>query len=395
MPKKFFGTVITPVVGMERTCMIALSTIQGQDNYYSQLLNLRDETTGRPFFNIYKFNLACDACIASNQAKTCEHRLDELPEYLAPAKQLQIRQILRQIGLDAALEQETLNLSSSANDACFPSGTIENLFSKKEYVLSPSDIKDAKIPYVWCFIDPNNGGGSDLSICSAFQYRGSFVFCGGELLNTTTNSVAIPWIFRHFQGIRSQPKLEDALIFLFVENNSPMLVNELLLQINNKKAVRDVIPINRFGFDTETVQLNHTTTKKHHGNAISHGSVTTDVLKEKATEFFALGLDNNLFNFYETFCCVYSTQPNNPKHDQKREYMKSAKLQLQNWSRCMKHMKDEMFVSKVKYTYSGKHAGRDDGAVSILMLTYYIHFHVTERMDMIKEMLQKRIPLML
>ena len=394
MHRKFFGTVITPVVGMARTCMIALSTIQGQDNYYSQLLNLRDEITGRPFFNIYKFNLACDACVAANKAKNCKHRLDELPDYLAPHKQLQIRQILTQIGLESALEQETLNISSTANDSCFPSGLVENLFTKKEFVLTPDRIHLHEIPYVWCCIDPNSSGSSYVSICSAFQDRGgdNFIFCGGDLLNTTASSVAIPWIFKHFEAVRSLPKLRNALIFLFVENNNPNLVYELGIQINNHQAVKDVILINRFGFDTETVELDHSTAKHHHGNRIGHGVATTNPVKEKMTELFKEGLQLGKFSFYEPFVSVYSSQPDNPKFDPKRDYFKCVKLQLQAWSKCLRIPKDPLSANKIKYTYSGKHAGPDDGAMAMLLLVYYISFHIRHRWEDIQDLLQSRYP---
>jgi hypothetical protein len=394
MRREFFGTIITPVVGMARTCMIALSTIQGQDNYYSQLLNLRDEITGRPFFNIYKFNLACEACIASNKAKDCKHRLDELPDYLAPHKQLQIRQILKQIGLESALEQETLNISSTANDSCFSPALVERLFTKDEFIKRTSKIELAEIPYVWCCIDPNSSGSSCVAICSAFQDRGSdnFIFCGGDLLHTTATSAAIPWIFKHFEAIRSLPKLQNAMIFLFVENNNPSLVYELGIRINNHQEVRDVVLINRFGFDTETVELDNSRARMHHGHRVGHGLATTNVVKEKMTQLFKEGLQLGKFSFYEHFTSVYASNPDDPNQDLVRLYKNNVKEQLKAWSKCVRIPKDPMSATKIKYTYSGKHNGPDDGAMSMLLLVYYISYHIRNRWEDIQEMMRNRYP---
>lgn len=397
MHRKFFGTIITPVVGMARTCMIALSTIQGQDNYYSQLLNLRDEITGRPFFNIYKFNLACEACIATNKAKDCKHRLDELPEYLAPHKQLQIRQILKQIGLEQALEQETLNISSTANDSCFPSVLVEHLFTKDTFIKRAAKLELAEIPYVWCCVDPNSAGSSCVAVTSAFQDRGSdgMVFCGGELMNTTGSTVAVDWIFAHFRALRTQPKLQNAVIFLFVENNNPNLVYELGIRINNKKEIDNVIMINRFGFDTETVELDHSRAKMHNGHRIGHGVATTNPVKEKMTILFDEGIRRNMFSFYEHFTSIYNPDPDNNKQDLVQAYKRNVKEQIKAWSKCIRVPKDPMSAAKVKYTYSGKHAGPDDGAMAMLLLVYYTNFHIKNRWDEIQDLLRSRYPQLL
>ena len=54
MDMQVFYEVVVPLMEMDRTSLICISTVLGSDNFYSKLLCLKDDQ-GRSFFN--KFEL--------------------------------------------------------------------------------------------------------------------------------------------------------------------------------------------------------------------------------------------------------------------------------------------------------------------------------------------------
>lgn len=68
-----FYEVVVPLMEMDRTSLICISTVLSSDNFYSKLLGLKDER-GRDFFKKFEFYLACKACMAAGTASTCTHK---------------------------------------------------------------------------------------------------------------------------------------------------------------------------------------------------------------------------------------------------------------------------------------------------------------------------------
>lgn len=64
--------VVVPLLELDRTALICISTILDPCNYYSKLLELKDEN-GDSFFQVHRFTLACDACIEAGTPEQCTH----------------------------------------------------------------------------------------------------------------------------------------------------------------------------------------------------------------------------------------------------------------------------------------------------------------------------------
>jgi hypothetical protein len=50
----FFYETVAPLLCMQQTTMIAISTLTSSVNFYSRLIKMRNKTTGAPLFNIYQ-----------------------------------------------------------------------------------------------------------------------------------------------------------------------------------------------------------------------------------------------------------------------------------------------------------------------------------------------------
>jgi len=60
-PQLFYQTIL-PILQMKNTALLCLSSPEGDDNYYSQLLNLRDPILGGPFFRVVECFMICKDC---------------------------------------------------------------------------------------------------------------------------------------------------------------------------------------------------------------------------------------------------------------------------------------------------------------------------------------------
>jgi len=69
-PKLFFKTIV-PILSMANTSLLCLSSPEGDNNYYSQLMNLKrpDQT---PFFNVVNCFQICQKCLKLERVKQIE-----------------------------------------------------------------------------------------------------------------------------------------------------------------------------------------------------------------------------------------------------------------------------------------------------------------------------------
>jgi hypothetical protein len=61
MDKRVFNEVVVPLFGVINTAVLAISSPDDDQNYYSELLELKT-STGETFFKVIKIGLACDSC---------------------------------------------------------------------------------------------------------------------------------------------------------------------------------------------------------------------------------------------------------------------------------------------------------------------------------------------
>jgi hypothetical protein len=72
-PNLFYKT-IAPILQLKNTSLLALSSPEGNENYYSQLMNLKDKYD-RPWFKVINKKFVCDECAKGDRTKqlACDH----------------------------------------------------------------------------------------------------------------------------------------------------------------------------------------------------------------------------------------------------------------------------------------------------------------------------------
>lgn len=86
VPKGLFFETIVPLLEMQRAALICISTPLDELNWFSALLDVRDELTGDFFFYVVRIGLICKKCLQLPHEVRAAALLPppDLHPYLAP-----------------------------------------------------------------------------------------------------------------------------------------------------------------------------------------------------------------------------------------------------------------------------------------------------------------------
>ncbi len=68
--------VIVPLLSMQQSCLLCISTLRESSNHYSKMFELRD-AQDRPIFESITISLVCDECMKTDTPEKCTHKLAE------------------------------------------------------------------------------------------------------------------------------------------------------------------------------------------------------------------------------------------------------------------------------------------------------------------------------
>ena len=153
-----FLQVVVPLLQLENTALIAISTPQGSDNYYSKLFTLTD-ASGRPFFTTLRVGLICPKCQAENKQE-CPHVIaaDTKPPWQSDAKHDLVCALYgNRTDLMAA---EIMGAAVDDKSAAFDPAEVKRAIGRTLRV-------DARrVQHVLTACDPNGGGSSEMALIS-------------------------------------------------------------------------------------------------------------------------------------------------------------------------------------------------------------------------------------
>lgn len=93
MDLRVFFEVIVPLLEMEQTSLICISTILESFNFYSRLLDLSDGD-GNSLFETLRFELICEACKASDAPEKCTHMLHLVPRWQSADRHKRLKLVM-------------------------------------------------------------------------------------------------------------------------------------------------------------------------------------------------------------------------------------------------------------------------------------------------------------
>ena len=148
---------------------MCLSSPEGNENYYSQLLNLQDPLTGGKFFRVYENIMICKDCqkLDREQAIQCDH-VPQQAHWLSAKKGQRLKLLYKSNPAMAMREFGGMVVSDFL--PAFRKEEINYLFD-----LRPKVPTTAAPRYIFTAADPNGGGPSHMAICSGYFHAGTLV----------------------------------------------------------------------------------------------------------------------------------------------------------------------------------------------------------------------------
>ena len=166
-----FHTVIVPLLELETTALICISTPMGTDNFYSQMFQMKD-AAGKKLFNSIELSLVCDECKAGPNPADCTHMKHLLPRWKSGAKNDMVRQIYGDNTTD--MLRESLGMTTEASSSLFDAAWINGFADRSNYVFQSAP------KFVWIACDPNGGGASEMGIVSLTMEQNNYVILAIE-----------------------------------------------------------------------------------------------------------------------------------------------------------------------------------------------------------------------
>jgi len=188
MDTAVFYEVVVPLLELDQTALICISTILDSFNFYSKLMELKDEN-GDPFFVTHTFVMACAKCQENGTPESCTHMFNQLPPWQSARKHKKYVEFsscflfdpfsflccvvfrIRAMMSDQQelLQRETMGIQSDSFGQAFKTKSIKAFRAREAYTTQQ------KIRHVFFSIDPSGGGESHFALVSAFYDRGAMV----------------------------------------------------------------------------------------------------------------------------------------------------------------------------------------------------------------------------
>lgn len=331
MPIKMFHEVIVPLLELETTALICISTPQDSSNFYSMMFEMVDQA-GEKLFNQIQVSMVCDDCKLTANPEKCTHMKHLLPKWKSGGKQDMVRQIYGDNTKD--MLRESMGVTTNDNCALFQDDWIKQFVSRSPYT-PPSQ---PRVVFVAC--DPNGGGSSEMAIVSLFHDANNFAICGLESHSVGGHGEVRMLLESHVRAIRAT--FPSSYIIFIPECNLGHEASHMAHMLRDIPNCRSLM---------EKGQPGVLTTHKR-----------KELYANCAVERFASGA----IWYSEQFVCA---DPYEDANARAARVKKMFRRQLTVFSRIVVPRGKDYNVPKVIYT--GKDQGEDDLVMTFLIGLYW------------------------
>ena len=339
MSIKMFHEVIVPLLELETTALICISTPQGTDNFYSQMFQMKD-AAGKKLFNSIELSLVCDECKAGPDPASCTHMKHLLPRWKSGAKNDMVRQIYGDNTTD--MLRESLGMTTEASSSLFDAEWINGFAGRNQYVFR------AAPKFVWIACDPNGGGASEMGIVSLTMENNNYVILSIEHHEIKGHGEIKSLLQTHVRALRG---LFPSSIFIFIpESNLGHEASHMAHMLKREPRL-------------------HVMTEK-----TEPGVITTHRRKELYANFAIEQFAAGSMHYWKDFL---STNPFRDANSRSKKAVRSFNGQLKIFSRVV--IPSKALDGKPKIIYSGKQNGNDDLVMTFLIGLYWSMMFMTGR----------------
>lgn len=152
-----FKDVVVPLLGMTQTVLVMISTPVDSFNFFTKLMDIKNDRTGAPLFLRVQMRLACDRCIVAERAHLCKHRMKFLPPWKSDEKQDYMRMILQDS--TETMARENMGVIMDSGQSVFGKRFIERWLELPRY--NPEYLFRADVVVI--AVDPNGSNAKTAS----------------------------------------------------------------------------------------------------------------------------------------------------------------------------------------------------------------------------------------
>ena len=203
-----FYEVIVPLLEMDKTALICISTPQDSLNFYSEMFDMKGPD-GLALFRTIQVGLACEECLAKGMGGECPHNTDEIPPWKSKEK-FDFVKTLYGDRTDLLL-RESVGTITEDQSSLFPTAWVDRFIESKENV-DPNTMR-----YVVIACDPNGGGDSQMALVSVVFERGKMILVGVDSFAVRGHDQIESLLVQHVQALR---KIWKAAWFIFVAESN-------------------------------------------------------------------------------------------------------------------------------------------------------------------------------
>jgi len=162
-----FNEVVIPLLEIEVTSVIAISTPSTEDNYYSKLRDLKTKS-GVPVFSVFTAKRICPACAAEGRDSCTHLEVDK-----APWKSGGKRDIVEALyGANTTLAKRELEGTVMDDmQSAYSKRMVHATFDAPRICLSDASGGRSSPNVIYIAIDPSGGGASKFSLVSLSLYQ--------------------------------------------------------------------------------------------------------------------------------------------------------------------------------------------------------------------------------
>jgi hypothetical protein len=210
LSEEVFGQVIIPLLEMDTTALIAISTPQDDLNFYSKMFEMKDKK-GEYFFNTIKIGLICAKCQLSDNPTACTHMKDAIPPWKS-AEKLEMVSALYGVKKDL-MARESMGVVTQDQASVFRMAWIDNFLKRVVKTISPHP------GFIFTACDPSGGGKSEMAIVSMTMVRGQVTLLAVDSYCQKSAKEIRALLVAHINGLRAVPAFANAWIVFIGEGN--------------------------------------------------------------------------------------------------------------------------------------------------------------------------------
>lgn len=155
-----FWEVIIPLLGVKDRVLLGISTPLDQLNYYSQMVNAKDDQ-GKPFFNVVQLDLSCTKCKEAGDIN-CKHRAHLRPPWKTQERHDRTLKLME--SQPELQKREVMGSIVDSQNAVFSAQDVSSMLDR------PDEVGEHFYPeHVFTAVDPTGGGGSDFAMITMYM----------------------------------------------------------------------------------------------------------------------------------------------------------------------------------------------------------------------------------